>query len=759
MQKTRTMKQCLVCTTLYFLTFGAGASDAGSRSGETIEEVVVTAMKREQNILDAPVAVQNFSGDLVEELQLRDAFDLADQIPGAFAQKGSQPTLGEIFLRGGGVSDFQANGAAGDRTTGIYLDDTPMVYPNQQRLPPIPMFDLERVEVLRGPQGTTYGAGSMGGTIKYITRSPDLESFGAKVQLTGSQTEGAHGINHRVDAVLNLPIVKDRFAVRIFLQDEHLAAIADVQGRPEVTNADDFDSQIYRIKALWQVTDMLSVEATRWESEFKQWRFRGYPSIDPIEFGNFADSFPRNDSDFEQSTMTINWELPFATLTSNTQWIGEDQKLGPDNPNAQKFMTVGNLPITICQPESAPHPAGHACNLDLTSGNMVHGWSEEIRLVSNGAEAFQWLVGLQYMDMNQDGAEHWDLHGFIEAVFPDNQVVALLNTESTAVFGEASYGFMDGKLVALAGLRWYEDTRLQKEWFTREFVNGKPVNFGFFQNERDFDSVNPRFNVSYFPSEEGMAYINIAKGYRPGVAMRQNDVQNVALSGVAGLDGIFADGDKVWSYELGSKWRFLDGRLIAQGAVYFSQWQEMQQQVGVSFEVDGEQFENGSIAFNVGDADVFGIEWDLQYLLSDHVVLGFNGAYTDSEWTDVIDHPAINHKPQIANGNKVSLIPEWTVAGTAIYRAPLMDTGWNLSLIGSAAWRSEPIDEQGRGAQAAFRRLNVRATVERGPWSVQLFVQNATDFDKAFNPGSEVSAGGQILDPRTTGLTLRYVPQ
>ncbi|MDA0336268.1 MAG: hypothetical protein O2782_13970, partial [bacterium] len=77
MQKTRTMKQCLVCTTLYFLTFGAGASDAGSRSGETIEEVVVTAMKREQNILDAPVAVQNFSGDLVEELQLRDAFDLA----------------------------------------------------------------------------------------------------------------------------------------------------------------------------------------------------------------------------------------------------------------------------------------------------------------------------------------------------------------------------------------------------------------------------------------------------------------------------------------------------------------------------------------------------------------------------------------------------------------------------------------------------------------------------------------------------------
>tara|TARA_E500000331_G_scaffold198622_1_gene190780 strand:+ start:278 stop:2554 length:2277 start_codon:yes stop_codon:yes gene_type:complete len=758
MQKTRITKPYLFNTfylLTFLLTFGMSANAEDSSTGELMEEVVVTAMKREQNIMDAPAAVQNFAGDLVEELQLRDAFELADQIPGAYALNGSQPTVGEIFLRGGGVSDFQANGAAGDRTTGIYLDDTPMVYPNQQRLPPIPMFDLERVEVLRGPQGTTYGAGSMGGTLKYITRSPDLESFGGKFQITGSKTKGAHGNNRRVDAVLNIPIVPERFAVRIFLQDEHLSALADVQTRPEVTNADDFDSQIYRIKALWQVTDELSVEVARWQSDFEQWRFRGYPSINPIEFGNFADSFPRNDSTFEQSTMTIKWELPFATLTSNTQWIGKDQKLGPDKPNAEEFMTIGNLPITICMPESAPHPAGHPCILDLTSGNMVHGVSEEVRLVSNSDEPFQWLVGFQYMDMNQDGEEAWDLHGFIEAVFPDNQQVALLNTESKAVFGEASYAFQDGKVVALVGLRWYEDTRIQEEWFNNKI----PVEYEYTYNEKTFDSVNPRFNVSYFPSEEGMAYINIAKGYRPGTAMRRNDVQNVTLAGIAGIDDAFADGDKVWSYELGSKWRFLDGRLIAQGAVYFSQWQDMQQQVGVSFELDGQQFENGSIAFNVGDADVLGIEWDLQYLLTDQVILGFNGAYTDSEWTGVVDHPAITHKPQIVNGNKVSLTPDWTLAGMATYRAPLMDTGWQLNLIGSAAWRSEPIDEQGRGPQAAFRRLNLRATVEKGPWAVQLFVQNATNFDRAFNPGSEVSAGGNILDPRTVGLTLRYAPE
>lgn len=748
-------KRCLVGTAIFLLVFGVG-SRAEESSQNVLEEVVVTAMKREQNILDAPVAVQNFSGDLVEETQLRNAFDLADQIPGAYASKPSQPTVGEIYIRGAGASSFQAGGSKGDRTTGVYVDDTPMVYPNEQRLPPVPMFDLERVEVLRGPQGTTYGAGSMGGTIKYITRSPDLESFGGKVQLTASETRGAHGDNRRIDAVVNIPVVKGRFGVRIFVQDEHKSAIADVQGRPDINDADDFDSQSFRIKALWQVTDNLSAEASHWKSEFEQWRFRSYDTTDPITFGAFDDSFPRNDSVFEQSTLTVKWELPFATLTSNTQWIGDDQDIGPNN-RAKEFMTVGKFPLTICQPENAPHPAGHPCILDLDSGNMVHGWSEELRLVSSGDAPFQWLVGLQVMDMDQDGEEMWDLHGFIEAVFPDNQVVALLNTESTAVFGEASYAFMDGKLVALAGLRWFDDTRTQKEWFTREFVDGEPVNFEFFQTEKDFDSVNPRFNLSYFPNDTGMAYVNIAKGFRSGVAMRQNDVANVVLSGVAGVDGIFTDGDEVWSYEVGSKWVFLDGRLVAQGAVYFSQWEDLQQQVGVTFDLNGQEFTNGSISYNVGDADILGVEWDLRYRPTERLTLSFNGAYTDSEYTDVVDNPAITPRPQLRVGAEVPLIPEWTFGALATYRMPLMDTGWSLNLTGSAAYRTEAITEQGVGAEKDFRRLNLYATVERGSWSAQLFVENATNFDGRFIAGSAETNGGEILDPRTVGLAFRYV--
>lgn len=750
-------KRCLVCTTIFLLAFGVGAS-AEDSSLYTLEDMLVTAMKREQNILDAPVAVQNFAGDLVETMHLSNAFDLADQIPGAYASKPSQPTIGEIFIRGAGASSFQSGGAKGDRTTGVYVDDTPMVYPNHQRLPPVPMFDLERVEVLRGPQGTTYGAGSMGGTIKYVTRSPDLDSFNGKLQLTGSETKGAHGLNNRVDAVVNIPVVRDRFAVRIFVQDEQKAAIADVRDRPDIDNADDFDSRSFRVKALLQVTDTLTVEAAHWESDFEQWRFRSYDTTDPITFGAFDDSFPRNDSVFEQSTLTVNWDLPFAELISNTQWIGDDQEIGPNN-RAKEFMTVGKLPLTICQPESAPHPPGHPCILDLDSGNMVHGWSEELRLVSTGPALFQWLVGVQVLDMDQDGEEMWDLHGFVETLFPDNQVVALLNTQSTAVFGEVSYSFMDRKLVALAGLRWFDDTRTQKEWFTREFVDGEPVNFGFFHNEKNFDSVNPRFNVAYLPNDVGMFYLNIAKGFRSGVAMRQNDVENVVLSGVAGVDSIFANGDTVWSYDLGTKWLFLDGRLVVQGAVYLAQWADLQQQVGVTFERDGQEFTNGSISYNVGDADMLGLEWDLQYRLTDQLTLGFNGAKTNSEYTDVVDNPSVTPKPQLRSGNEVPLVPEWTFGALATYRAPLADSGWWLSMVGSAAYRSEAITEEGVDAERPFRRLNLYATVERAPWSVQLFVENATDFTGRFYAGSAETLGGPILDPRTVGLTLRYVPE
>ena len=245
-------------------------------------------------------------------------------------------------------------------------------------------------------------------------------------------------------------------------------------------------------------------------------------------------------------------------------------------------------------------------------------------------------------------------------------------------------------------------------------MDGEPVNFGFFHNEKDFDSVNPRFNFSYFPNEAGMVYLNIAKGFRSGVAMRQNDVENVVLSGVAGVDSIFANGDTVWSYDLGAKWLFLDGRFVAQGAVYLGQWADLQQQVGVTFEVDGQEFTNGSISYNVGDADILGVEWDLQYRLTDQLTLGFNGAYTDSEYTDVVDDPAVTPKPQLQNWQRSAVVPEWTFGALATYRVPLTDSGWWLSVVGSAAYRTEAITEQGVDAEKPFRRLNVYATVERG---------------------------------------------
>ena len=266
-------------------------------------------------------------------------------------------------------------------------------------------------------------------------------------------------------------------------------------------------------------------------------------------------------------------------------------------------------------------------------------------------------------------------------------------------------------------------------------MDGEPINFGFFHNEKNFDSVNPRFNVSYFPNEAGMVYLNIAKGFRSGVAMRQNDVENVVLSRVAGVDSIFANGDTVWSYDLGAKWLFLDGRFVAQGAVYLAQWQDLQQQVGVTFERNGQEFTNGSISYNVGDADMLGFEWDLQYRLTDQLTLGFNGAKTDSEYTDVVDDPSVTTKPQLRRGNEVPLVPEWTFAALATYRVRLTDNGWWLSVVGSAAYRTEAITEEGVDAEKPFRRLNLYATAERAPWSVQLFMENATDFTGRFYGG------------------------
>lgn len=734
----------------------ASAEDAGARKvrqSNIMEEIVVTANKREQNILDAAVAVQNFSGDALEENGIRNAFDLANAIPGALATFSSQPTTSEIYLRGAGASSWGRGGFKGDRTTGVYVDDTPMVYPNQQRLPPMPMFDLERVEVLRGPQGTTYGAGSMGGTIKYITRQPDLERFGGKVQMAHSDTQSASSANTRIDAVVNIPIVQNKFGVRIYLQDESRGGVGTVRGAPEIDDPGAYDTRAYRIKARWDVNDDLSMTASHWRSTFDQTILRSFASTDPIELNPVNPNFlPNNDTEFVQSTLTIALTLPFAQLTSNTQLTGDDQHIGPNkrNPAGKKTSTAESKFSQCAGGEFEPV----SCVAERVFGNTVHGWSEEIRLVSNTPGPFQWIAGVQYIDINNDGDAQLIYNPPLE-----NQnffQVNLLNTKSWAIFGEASYGFLDDKLVALMGLRYYEDDRSQPEYYTGirdgEYVDGLLIN-----NEKSFDSVNPRFNISYFPSDRGMVYFNAAKGFRSGTVMRQYNIQALIFAGVQGIGSeTIADGDTVWSYEVGSKWTFLDGRLIAQGALYMSQWEDLQSRVGVQYVLDGVTRTAGNFQYNIGDADVMGLEWDLQFRATDGLTLSLNGALTGSEYTRISDLPAVLPPTQLQVGKDVVLIPKRTLSFTARYHAPLANTGWNINLNGVFAYRSSPINEFGVGAESAYRSVNLRAGVEKDRWQIQLFAENATNFDKRFNAGSATTSGGQILDPRTIGLSLRY---
>ena len=218
----------LAVTTVLIGTI-ARAQQPSTNAPDQVEEIVVSATKvGEQSLSDVPMAIQAFKGDALVKQGIREAKDLIELIPGASEQSEIGAGYKVFSFRGSG-----AGGPIGDGMIGYYLDDTPFGIPNFQAAPPIQYFDLEQVEVLRGPQGTLYGQGSMGGAIIYHTKNPDLSKFKVDSEVGGSKTAEAGDMNYRLSAAVSMPLVTDKLAVRLSGGYDHRAGYSDVyQGEP-----------------------------------------------------------------------------------------------------------------------------------------------------------------------------------------------------------------------------------------------------------------------------------------------------------------------------------------------------------------------------------------------------------------------------------------------------------------------------------------------------------------------------------------------
>ncbi len=558
----------------------AGAVDPNSEAGEReherknniIEEMIVTAQKREQSVKDVPVSITTLSEDLLDKNNVTSIDDLSVLVPGLVSTGAGGGQSRFVFLRG------MANTSGFQPAVGLYLDEVPVNAQVNAQLD-IRTYDLERIEVLKGPQGTLYGQGSMGGTIRYITNKPNLEAMEGWVEADVSSISGG-GVSPGGSGAISVPLVQDQLAIRVSGEFRHEGGWLNAPAT-QLENVNDSTISGGRVSLLWRPTDtfQLNLMAVVHDNEF------GYQSGDGDENQNVIDIFGQTtpqsgDEHYDLYNATLTYDFGAASLISSSSYYNYAKSV--HNWSSAAF------------PSSATPIALYWDFLERNGD----AFSQELRLQSAPGQ-FEWETGAYYRDY-RFGYNYVAYIGPSTATeLPDTPRTGtysrLTSSKSYAVFGNTSVKFAERWEVG-AGLRYFEDEA-----------------YNYFQTGT-FDTWSPRVFAVYTVSDDINLYANIAKGFRSG---RFNS--NPAY--------LPADPEQAWTYELGVKGTLLDGMLYTEFAVYRTDYQDYQT---ISAEISPTQ---GSIVrvSNSGNARIEGVDLLVDWYLTDTLNVTANAALMDAK--------------------------------------------------------------------------------------------------------------------------------
>ncbi len=733
----------------------------------TIEEVVVTAEKRSASVQKTPISITAITGKELVAAGITDVLRVAEQVPGISFKTGG-PGQTELEMRG-------LNSAGGNSpTVGFYLDETPITtfaYATAGKVVLDPnLFDLSRIEVLRGPQGTLYGGGSMGGTIRLLTNQPVLNVYQGSLEGTGSHTEGG-GLNAGFNLMANLPVVQDKAALRIVASDTWFSGWinrivldpfplptnggltrGDVSSAKVASEKDGVNwehLQSVRANLLLQPIDNLTITPM---GMFQAINSGGQSLVDVPPAGEahyepFNDPEPIRDQ-FWLASLNIKYDLGWAQLVSTTaHWHRFLSQVQDGSEVLQDVLALPGYSIAD----------GGIGNDPWTENDSANQTSEEIRLASSGDGRLQWLVGFFYDDV----ASTTEQFSVDQGAVPALGIATLFHElvaqtfEQKAVFGEASYQILP-TLKATAGVRLYD---FDNTFDTAEYGFFGP--YGTLQpgasvsNEHD-QGINPRFNLSWTPTSDLTVYATAAKGFRPGggneIVPTSGTVEGDACAASLAALGKTANPasygpDSLWNYELGEKSRLLGGRLTINGSIYYEDWNRIQRNVTLSC---------GYIySDNAGKADIYGGELEVNGRLTDELTLNANFAYTDATYA------VTSLEAGVVKGQVLPDVPRITSSQSVIWRHALSDA---LTLVARAT--NSFIDSR-QDVTYAIDTLpsydvfggRIGVTSNKG-WSAYLFIDNAGNSHALLSAiNSQVLniptlTRDTTLRPRTFGIDL-----
>ena len=599
-----TTKKSLLAT--FVAVFGAGAVSSGvvaqdgndAATGQTqLDEIIVTAQKREQNLKDVPISITAIGS---EELALRGITNIRDlglAVPGLAVQHAGADQR-RYFLRGVG------NFAGSSSPVGVYFDEISLTGGNPESQIDVQSYDLERVEVLRGPQGTLYGQGSLGGTIRFVSKNPELDQFGAKLGIGAYSTEDGDP-SYNLEGMINVPLIEDELGLRISGTFNRDGGWID-QPLDGKENINDQRLANIRIKTLWQPTDALQIKAMAVVH-------RNNGAVNRAdENNNYTQTFnhvtsPSIQDDYELYNLTVTYDFDAIRLLSSSSLI-DVEKIVDDRGT----FTARAAPLPPSQLEFFDSSSDHTAK------------SQELRLSSIGGSSWNWSFG-GYYESGESPRNTNAVLGDPAAPRVINDIFRQPEYKQWAVFGDTSFALTE-RLEVGAGLRYFEDDRT----FTSQ------TNGGVITVQSDtFDAVSPKIYMNYDVTDDIKAYLSVGEGFRSG--------------GFNSFGRPAYDPEELLSYEVGAKMSFLDGRLKADIAYYDSDYE--------GYQITGIDPVVGlNVLSNAGDAKIKGIDLNVVWYPLDRLSLGASGNYNDGAFTKITTVPGTSHYDA---GDRVPLIPRY----------------------------------------------------------------------------------------------------
>ena len=711
---------------------GAEDNQSQTASGDKVESedvILVTANYREQDLQEVPSAIQVFGGEDLDRLGAKGFEDYILSVPGAsFRDQGSG--IKRVSIRG--ISNVSANdfGAPTSlNTVGFYLNDVPLQGTNS--LPDLSLFDLDRVEVLKGPQGTLYGDGAMGGAIKMILQKPDLHAgISGKAAITTSYTEDG-GVNFNTNAALNIPLIDDRLAVRVVGSLRQEAGFIDniATGENNVNSGDGYSVRSY---VLADISDRLTAEALLYRDVSKVDEATQINiDLGDLEYDGLEDRF----TDFEVNlyALTLKLDAGFAEITSVTSKYERTR----DQVDRSDF---GLPPVPLPR---APY----------TFAEDNDTFVQELRIISKGDNRLDWVFGGIYRNKERFSdfaltVDERDLEllptDFRAGLFNGTEYQSqdiLEKYKQFAVYGQLNFEISD-RLEAIAGARWYND----KNSLDLMQIPGSLFVFAPLAIDTDDSGVLLKFGLYYEVSDDVLLFANAGQGYRPSAPNSNADF--------IGPD--FASPGSLWNYEIGAKTSFADGRVTLNAAGYYTDWSNFQALVTEFSPLFG--FELGFLD-NGGDAEVFGVEIELAAAPTDQLTIGGTVGYTHSEVVEGIGG--------FTTGAPLPNTPEWTFNAFGEFRAPV-SSRFDAYIRADVSYVDEQVtlaftDNQTTGVMVdSYATGNLRFGLDTDDGrGVDLFVNNI--WNERAQLGRGLAGNGNNLDsnrftisrPRTFGVTVR----